>query len=347
MLVCIKERIDRKFALFTGLGVLLLFALTHALGTGPVDLPLGAILSSLLGQNELSGSQHFVFYEIRLPRILGALLIGAVLAQCGAAMQGLFRNPLADPALIGISAGAAVGAIASLILIPSDWVAGSPLATIRMPVAGLIGSWITALMVYRIGTHKGRVSVTSMLLAGIAINAFAGALTGLMIIVADDQQLRSISYWMLGSLAHLSWSTLAWICPLLLLSMLGLLRCRQALDALLLGEAEAYHLGFNVKAIRTSIIFLISAGVGAAVATTGVIGFVSLVVPHLLRLAIGPRHCWLLPASALLGSSLLLFADSGARVIAEPAELPIGILTALFGTPFFFFLILRSRHFTN
>jgi iron complex transport system permease protein len=172
-------------------------------------------------------------------------------------------------------------------------------------------------------------------------------LIGLFIFVADDQQLRSINFWMLGSLGHISWSTLVWFCPLLILSALGLARYANALDALLLGESEAYHLGFDVRRIQRATIFFISAGVGAAVALTGVIGFIGLVVPHLLRLLFGPGHRLLLPASALLGGTLLVLADTGARVIVAPAELPVGILTALIGTPFFFFLILKSRHLTN
>jgi iron complex transport system permease protein len=298
-------------------------------------------------EGALEPGAEFVLFELRLPRVMAAILVGAVLAQSGTAMQGLFRNPLADPALIGISAGAAVGAISSLILIPESFRSASPLGHLQMPLAGLIGGWVTAVAVYKTGNRNGRVSVTAMLLAGIAINAFAGALTGLFIFVADDQQLRSINFWMLGSFGHVSWSNLIWFFPLLLLSIIGLSRYAQALDALLLGESEAYHLGFDVRRLQRSIVFFISAGVGAAVALTGVIGFIGLVVPHLLRLILGPGHRMLLPAAALLGASLLLAADTGARILVAPAELPVGILTALIGTPFFFFLILKSRHLTN
>jgi iron complex transport system permease protein len=329
-----------------GLVLLTLLAILLGLGSGPVALsPREVVLALIAGEDPALAGDRFIVWELRLPRVLGALLVGAVLAQCGAAMQGLFRNPLADPGLIGISAGAAVGAISSLLFLPAWLPTGHPLGVLQLPLAGLLGGWVTALLVYKTGSLGGRVSVTAMLLAGIAINAFAGALTGLFIFLADDQQLRSINFWMLGSLGHISWQSLLYFTPLLLIALIGLASYARPLDAMLLGEAEAYHLGFDVTRIKRGIIFFIAAGVGAAVALTGVIGFIGLVVPHLLRLVLGPGHRCLLPAAVLLGAALLILADAAARVIAAPAEMPIGILTALLGTPFFFALILRSRHF--
>jgi iron complex transport system permease protein len=334
----------RPSVVLSGLALLLVATALLALSSGAASVELKGVFKDWIQGTDHAASASFVLFELRLPRLLGAILVGAVLAQSGAAMQGLFRNPLADPALIGISAGAAVGAIASILLIPESLRAQQPFGLLQMPLAGLLGGWLTAVAVYKTGNRGGRVSVTGMLLAGIAINAFAGAIIGLFIFVADDQQLRSINFWMLGSLGHISWGTLTWFSPLLILSMFGLFRYTHALDALLIGEAQAYHLGFDVRRIQRAIIFFIAAGVGTAVALTGVIGFIGLVVPHILRLLFGPAHQLLIPASVLLGGILLLLADTGARVAVAPAELPVGILTALIGTPFFFFLILKNRH---
>jgi iron complex transport system permease protein len=336
--------LTRPGVVFGGLALVLLGTALLALTTGAASVDLSGVWKDWKDGTTQAAASKFVLFELRLPRVIGAILVGAILAQSGAAMQGLFRNPLADPALIGISAGAAVGAIASMLLIPESFRAQHPLGLLQMPLAGLLGGWLTAVAVYKTGNRGGRVSVTGMLLAGIAINAFAGAVIGLFIFVADDQQLRSINFWMLGSLGHISWGTLAWFSPLLIASMFGLCRYTHALDALLIGEAQAYHLGFDVRRIQRAIIFFIAAGVGTAVALTGVIGFVGLVVPHILRLVFGPAHQVLIPASAFLGGILLLLADTGARVVVAPAELPVGILTALIGTPFFFFLILKNRH---
>ena len=290
---------------------------------------------------DVAQQQMLVMWEIRLPRVLLAILVGAALAISGAALQGLFRNPLADPALIGVSSGAAVAAAA---VISTGWVAGAGLlARFSVPLAAFAGGVFTTLLIYRLATVQGRTRVTTMLLAGIAVTALANAGLGLLSYMADDAALRAINYWTMGSLGGASWSQLLTVAPLLLAVLLWLPARAQALNALLLGEAEAGHLGFSVQRVKLQIIVLVALAVGAAVSVSGIISFVGLVVPHLLRQLIGPDHRGLLPGSALLGGLLLVLADLLARTWIAPAELPIGVVTALMGAPFFLWLLWQQR----
>ena len=266
-----------------------------------------------------------------------------MLALSGVAMQGLFRNPLADPGLVGVSSGAALGAAFAIVL-GSAW-GGLPEAfgPYLLSLSAFTGGLLVTSMVYRLGRRDGQTSVASMLLAGIALTALAGALIGLLTYLADDATLRTLTFWNLGSLNGASYARL-W--PLLIVAAavaLWLPRRAKALNALLLGEPEARHLGFEVERLKRELIWCTALGVGAAVAAAGLIGFIGLVVPHLMRLLVGPDHRILLPASLLAGASLLLFADLLARLLLAPAELPIGIVTALIGAPFFLYLLLRGR----
>jgi len=272
------------------------------------------------------------------------MLIGGGLAVAGAAMQGLFRNPLADPGLIGVSSGAAVAAVATIVLGATvlDF-ATQALGPFALSIAAFGGGAATTLLVYRLSLVHGTVSVSTMLLAGIAINAVAGAITGIFTFVADDAQLRSLTFWSMGSLGGATWPAVAAAAPFIGLATLAVLRYARPLNALLLGEAEAGHLGCNVERLKRSVVLLVALSVGAAVAVAGIIGFVGLVVPHLLRLTLGPDHRFLLPGAALLGASLLLGADLIARTLVAPAELPIGIVTAIIGGPFFMYLLQRGR----
>jgi iron complex transport system permease protein len=259
-------------------------------------------------------------------------------------MQGLFRNPLADPGLIGVSSGASLAAVVTIVLgstVFGAW--GDALGAFLLPAAAFAGGVLATLVVYRLATRNGQTSVATMLLAGIAINALAGAGTGLMIFIADDDQLRDLTFWTLGSLGGATWTRLAVVGPCLLGGMLAAPLLSRSLNALLLGESEARHLGIRTERVKQVVILLAAGVVGAAVAVSGVIGFVGLVVPHLLRLAVGPDHRVLVPGSAFLGGALLLGADVLARTIVAPAELPIGIVTALVGAPFFLWLLLRDR----
>lgn len=336
--------------LFVLLGALLAVALVLSLALGPVSIgvrDLASVVVQSLGLEGLSTASseqaQLIVSQIRLPRALLGLAVGAVLALSGVAMQGLFRNPLADPGLIGVSSGAALGAAVAIVggaMLGGISEAWSPYILSICAFAGGLG--VTAL-VYRLGRRDGQTHVATMLLAGIALAALAGAAIGLFTYLADDATLRTLTFWNLGSLNGASYERL-W--PLLLITFavaLWLPRRAKALNALLLGESEARHLGFAVEKLKRELVFCTALGVGAAVAAAGMIGFIGLVVPHVLRLAVGPDHRVLLPASALAGASLLLFADLAARLILAPAELPIGIVTALIGAPFFLYLLLKSR----
>ena len=306
-----------------------------------------AMLSSALRGHEYAGAtpEHAaVFFAIRLPRIVLAILIGASLGVSGAAMQGVFRNPLVDPGLLGVSGGAALGAVSAIVLGAS--VAGglSPeLLHYALPVAAFVGSVGAMLLVQWLGSVDGRASIATLLLAGIAVNALTGALTGLLTYKANDAQLRTITFWSFGSLGGASWPTIFATAPFFALAIIGLPRMARPLNALLLGEAEAGHLGYSTERTKRWVILLVSLAVGTAVSVAGIIGFIGLVVPHLLRLVTGPDHRILLPGSALLGGSLLLVSDAFARTLAVPAELPIGIVTACLGTPFLLALLAQER----
>ncbi len=344
-----QRALSRRGVVLGGLGALLAGAVLLALGTGAVAIAPGealAIVLARLGVAEggFTQQQALVLLYIRLPRVLMALLAGGALGVSGAALQGLFRNPLADPGLVGVSGGAALAAVMALVLGPAVlgevWTALQPGG---LALAAFAGGMAATLAVYRIATREGRTGVATLLLAGIAVGATAGAGTGLMLFLADDQQLRDITFWSLGSLGGATWHNLPIAAPLFLIAFVGLLRLSRPLNALLLGEAEAFHLGVNVERAKRQAVVLTALGVGAAVAVCGVIGFVGLVVPHLVRLVAGPDHRVLLPASALLGALLLLLADVFARTIAAPAELPVGIVTAAVGAPFFLWLLVRER----
>ncbi|MDO9320851.1 MAG: iron chelate uptake ABC transporter family permease subunit [Pseudomonas sp.] len=320
-----------------------------SLALGPVSLPLLDTLKAslrLLGV-PLDGADlqqaELIVGQIRLPRSLLGLAVGAVLALSGVAMQGLFRNPLADPGLVGVSSGAALGA-ALAIVTGSLW-GGFPEALVPylLSLCAFVGGLGVTALVYRLGRHDGQTSVATMLLAGVALTALAGAAIGLLTYLADDATLRTLTFWNMGSLNGASYARLWPLLLVLVLVACWLPRRAAALNALLLGESEARHLGFEVERLKRELVFCTALGVGAAVAAAGLIGFVGLVVPHLLRLLVGPDHRTLLPASALAGASLLLLADLLARLLLAPAELPIGIVTALLGAPFFLYLLVRER----
>ncbi|SDH22030.1 FecCD family ABC transporter permease [Roseospirillum parvum] len=333
-----------------GLGGGLLVSLFLGLGLGAVQVPPAAVLSLLaeqLGVPPLvatSPVQETVLLAIRLPRALLAVLVGAALAVAGAALQGLFRNPLADPSLIGVSTGAALAAGGVIVL--GGLVAGPLFDAVQglaLPLAAFLGGLATTALAYRIANRHGQTQVATLLLAGIALNAMAGAGIGLLIFLSDDQALRDLNFWMLGSLGGITWERLLLAAPLIIAPTLAVLLLARPLNALLFGETEALHLGFDVEAAKRWTVVLVALAVGAAVALSGVIGFVGLVVPHLIRLTLGPDHRVLLPAAMMLGASLLLLADLVARTVVLPAELPIGIVTSCLGGPFFIWLLLRRR----
>lgn len=258
-------------------------------------------------------------------------------------MQAFFRNPLADPSLIGISAGSALGAVAVIVL-GSTWMLGlaKSLGAFTLPLAAFAAGLLTTLLVFRLSRRDGQVNATTMLLSGVAVNALTGAGIGFLSFLATDEQLRNLTFWSLGSLAGASWSTVGACAPFVVLMLVAAPMMATRLNALLLGEAEALHLGVEVERLKLAIVVLACLAVGSVVAVAGIVGFVGLVIPHLARLCVGPDHRRVVPVAALFGATLLTGGDILARTLVRPAELPIGILTALLGAPFFLFLM-RTR----
>ena len=344
------RRQRRGVAVLWAFGGLQVLAFLLSVGWGAVTISPGqvlAIVADTFGLElpwDFSRREEAVLFAIRLPRACLGMLAGAALAVSGASLQGLFRNPLADPALIGVSTGAALAAVGVIVL--GSGLADSIVSAVGpflLPLAAFAGGLLTTLLVYRIANRDDRTDVATMLLAGVAINAIASAGIGLLVFVSTDQQLRDLNFWLLGSLGGITWAKLLPALPFIALAIVALPMLAKHLNALLLGESEALHLGFHVERTKRVIVVLAALATGASVALTGVIGFVGLVVPHLVRLMIGPDHRLLLPASVLLGAGLMLVADLAARSIVLPAELPIGILTACVGGPFFLWLLLHRR----
>lgn len=320
------------------LPVVALFSLT----VGTVSISWLEALSAIFG-NASSAQIDTILFDIRLPRILLAIFVGAVLASTGAVMQGLFRNPLADPSLIGVSSGASVGASIMIVTAGGAIQGGALVGLSLVSIGAFVGGFLATLLVYRLATSGMGTSVTTMLLAGIAIGALAGALNSLLSYFSDNDMLRQISLWQMGNLSGASWLKVSIMGVVAVLLMSLFPRDSKALNALLLGESEARHLGINVQWVKRRLITLTALGVGVSVAVAGLVGFVGLIMPHIIRLMIGPDHRWLIPASGLAGAVLLVIADSLARVVVIPAELPTGILTAILGAPFFVILLLQQR----
>lgn len=317
-----------------------------SLSIGAAKIPPGHIAGALFSRDADDASvarDQLILLSIRLPRVVMAASVGALLAAAGTVMQGLFRNPLADPGLVGVSAGAGLAAAAVIVAGDKALPASVMSSPFFLPVAAFFGALATTSLLYRIATWRGRTSIATMLLAGLALGALAGAGTGLLVFLANDRQLRDITFWMLGSIAGATWPKITAIVPFLVLLILSSVFVSRGLDLMVLGESEAFHMGIAVERLKRFLIVLVAAAAGAAVSVSGVIGFVGIIVPHLLRLVIGPGHRLLLPASACCGAILLLVADTLARTMAAPAELPIGIVTAILGAPFFLFLLLKQR----
>ena len=333
--------------LFAALAILLPVIALFSMTVGTVSISIaeafGAAVAAVLSGSEIAGQTQVILFDIRLPRILLAVLVGAVLASTGAVMQGLFRNPLADPSLIGVSGGASVGASLMIVLAGGAVESGMLMGLSLVAGGAFVGGFAATLLVYRLATSGIGTSVTTMLLAGIAIGALAGALNSLLSYFADNDMLRQISLWQMGNLSAASWAKVSIMGLVALILLVRFPRDSRALNALLLGESEARHLGIDVQRVKRRLIVLTALGVGVSVALAGMVGFVGLVIPHVVRLLIGPDHRWLVPCSALAGAILLVVADSLDQVVVLPAELPTGILTALLGAPFFIALLLQQR----
>ncbi|GEA61577.1 FecCD family ABC transporter permease [Vibrio comitans] len=323
-----------------------------SISVGPMDISFTQSMSALLPDftmpglpsAELPAHVNMIVQQVRLPRTLLAIAIGGILAICGTVMQGLFRNPLADPGIIGVSAGAALGAALAIVVFGSLAQTYPALLMFgTVPIFSFLGGAITTLVVYQLGTSPNGTSVTMMLLAGVAIGALSGAMLGLLNYYADDQALRDLSLWTMGSLAGANFAGVTFGGIVLLI--LGILFYRESanLNALLLGEAEAGHLGIDVQRLKRRLILLTAAGVGVTVSLAGMIGFIGLIVPHLGRMIAGPNHKILIPLATVLGALLLLISDMLSRILVAPLEIPVGIITAVLGAPFFLWLLISQK----
>ncbi|EGQ7824466.1 FecCD family ABC transporter permease [Vibrio parahaemolyticus] len=338
------RRIPLSTTLITLSGFLAFIAIA-SITVGPMNISFTDSLCGLIGaHSELAPHIKLVINEIRLPRTILCMFIGAILAVCGVVMQGLFRNPLAEPGIIGVSAGAALGG-AFAIVVFAEFSQNHPqlMNLAALPLFAFLGGALTTVLVYWLGTNKFGTSVTIMLLAGVAISALSGAAIGFLNFSADDQMLRDLTLWSMGSLAGANWAGIGLASVTLVVLLFWFHKKAMSLNALLLGESEARHLGVPVQKLKRQLILLSAVGVGVTVSICGAIGFIGLVIPHLGRMLAGPDHRTLLPISALLGALLLTCADMIARVLLAPAELPVGIVTALIGAPFFIYLLFQQR----
>lgn len=326
----------------TVLSVVLFVAIIISLHSGPTGVGLPQLFAYLFGgPDALSTQERLILEAVRLPRTGLGMLIGAALAVSGAMMQGLFRNPLADPGLVGVTSGAALFAIAALALGNTVFAGVSAvLGLYFLPLMAFVGGLLNTWLLYALATRQGATSTTILILAGIAIAAMTGAFTGLIFYMADDRALRDITFWSLGSLGGATPAKLYATLPFVVAICAVIPFVSRGLDALVLGDAAAFHMGIPVQKLKRIVIISVAAACGASVAAAGSIGFVGIVVPHLLRLVIGASHRYLLPCSAIGGAALLLLADSFSRTIVAPSELPIGVVTALIGAPIFLFLLL-------
>jgi iron complex transport system permease protein len=324
-----------RFLILLSISVVML--LLFVAGLGEVGVDVFSVLLSTDGQ-EL---EQKIFWQIRVPRVLMSALVGGSLALSGAVMQGIFRNPLADPGLVGVSAGSALGGSIALVLGVVIFPAGAPLYFLSL--CAFIFGLLAMVLVYSIAKQGEHTQVATLLLAGVALSALCTALSALLIYVSNDQQLRGLSFWHLGSFGGVSWGQLSLSVLLVIPSIIVLLLFSKELNILLLGEAQAQHLGLAVEKIKFVSLVLISLIVSVSVSMVGVIGFVGLIVPHIIRLIFGADHRFLLPASFLLGALMLIIADTVSRLVIAPNELPVGIITALIGCPFFIYLLIQHR----
>ncbi|WP_375661813.1 MULTISPECIES: FecCD family ABC transporter permease [unclassified Bartonella] len=333
--------------LLLSLIIFLIFSIFGGLLNGAAKVSFVDLLHVMLTQDFSVSSKtrdYLVLIDIRLTRVILGLLIGAALAVSGVLMQGLFRNPLADPGIVGVSAGAGLGAVLAIVVGIAFPVSFAPfLEPYKVIIGAFFGGLLSTIILYIIATHNSFTSIATMLLAGIALGALSSAVVGTLIFVANDQQLRDITFWSLGSLAGATWLKVWLVLPFIVIGLLFSPFLSRALNALALGEAVAGHIGFHIQRVKNIAIPLVALMCGSAVAVSGGIGFIGIIVPHILRQLIGPDHRYLIPCSALLGAALLIFADMFARLIVAPAELPIGIVTALFGAPFFLWILICKR----
>lgn len=333
----------RTVTLLVALAAMVIVASVAGIVIGAFPLSVGEVVATIADKIGLQIGTlpddigQSVVWDIRVPRVLLGLCVGAALGTAGALMQGTFANPLAEPGIVGVSSGAALGAVVSIV------VGFHALGTWSVSVAAFVGGLVTVLLVYASARSDGRTEIVTLVLSGVALNAMTGAVIGLAQYFSTDAELRTVTFWMLGSLAQATWPKVAAIAPLAVAGVVMACTRARKLDLLALGERPAQHLGVDVERLRFGTMVIVAVLTAAAVAVSGIITFVGLVIPHLVRMLIGPGHRGLLPASALAGALIIVVGDLIARTVAAPAEIPLGVLTALVGSPVFFVLLRRTR----
>lgn len=338
---------NRKYLFLSALIILLILLTVISLFVGvyEFEMPYTSILkNTFFDKNLIPETDFYILYELRLPRIVMAVLVGSALAVAGASLQGMFKNPLATPDLIGITSGASFFAAISIVL-------GSYIKDVLpdvfhfslISIMAFIGSVITMISVYKIATINGKTNVVMMLLTGVAITALGFAFTGFMIYLSEDDELRDLTFWNMGSLAASNWTKITILASVIVISYFFLLGKGKALNAMMLGENDAAHLGIPVEKIKKQIIWFSSLLVGTSVAFCGTIGFVGLIIPYIIRQLFKSNYQIILPFSAIAGGVLLLGADTLSRTIAAPSEIPIGILTAIMGAPVFVAILIKNK----
>ena len=326
--------------LLPGLAIVLVLLMLVSLGTGPVDVAPSRVASLLWSADaeEMATAEAVIVRSIRSPRVLLAVFVGALLALGGAVMQGFFQNPMADPYIIGVSSGAALGATLALALSIDFWFLGLH----SVSVFAFAGALAVTFLVYAISLRGGRVPVTVLLLTGVAVGSLAAALTS-FVMITSHESLHRILFWLMGSLSSRRWEHVQMIWPYAVIGIIVLQFYAKDLNMLLQGEESARYLGVDVERVKVVLLLIVALLTAAAVAVSGIIGFVGLVVPHIMRLIVGPDHRKLFPASILGGAILLVGADILARILIAPGEIPIGVITSVIGCPFFLFLLSRLK----
>lgn len=334
-----RTAFDPRLLAVAGLVLLAIAAAFADLALGPVPIPLADALGALAGGGDPASSA--IITQIRAPRVGLGIATGVALALAGATLQGMLRNPLADPGLIGVTGGASLGAVVVIVL-GEHFLGGMPagLRPWALPMMAFVGAAVVTAFIFLVARRAGGTSIATLILAGVAVNSIAAAGIGAMVYVSDDDQLRDLTFWTMGSLGGAGWTLVTIALVVTLPVALMLLRMDRALDQFQLGERAAFHAGLDVERSKLLAGLLIALGVGCVTAAAGPIGFIGLVAPHMARLIVGPAHRWLLPASAALGAALVLMADLAVRLAVPPAEPPIGLATSLIGGPFFLWLLL-------
>lgn len=339
----IKKPADHRVLFAILIGLFLVLAFFSSIAIGAVSLSLTDVINALYARiasvqsDDIGRLNEAVVWDLRLSRVITAMIVGASLATCGAAMQGLFGNPLADPGIVGVSSGASLGAIIVVVLQISTF------GIWTLPIGAFVAGVATTFLIYALARPgKDGGDNTKLLLVGIAVNAIGGAFAGYLTYLATAEQLQSLTFWSMGSLSGAKWITVAISLPPAVIGIWLLYRWSRPLDLLALGERQARHLGVDVTVLRRKLIFVTALLVAAAVSFSGTIGFVGLVIPHLFRLMIGPAHRLLIPFSAAGGALLVMLADLAARTLDPPSEVPIGVIMGSLGGPFFLWMIYRS-----